>query len=370
MLHLIVGSVRPLTLDELRILLESDQHHCTVASIERESQTNLRKTIESILGPLVRISDSRTYLVHQSLKEFLYDLSAWREHSLSSIYGVDSRNANLVIARAYIAYLQLDDFGIDIFSDTVSASENSSTTSPTAESFTSETVWDPFDLREDLIMKDPADVELETCRAGAGNYLLFDYAVLHWAEHYASSDSFAGTQASALALSESNSRRKLHWFRYYWFYAGEDLFFPYEFDEFFVACFFGHLSTLSYLLEHRGHPHENVSARGISWSSRLGHADVVACLLRIWTTPNGELLDGQTSLIAAAQFGHIQVVKLLMQVDTIEINSRGRLGRTALGAAAINGNADIVKILLDHEKIKSAIARYSRHKLKDSASSG
>ena len=71
LLHFLIGSSRPLTLEEMRILIAMQSHHCSLAAVEEDAQPNVQATIEGVLGPLVRIWDCRIYLVHQSLEEFL-----------------------------------------------------------------------------------------------------------------------------------------------------------------------------------------------------------------------------------------------------------------------------------------------------------
>ncbi|GKZ97057.1 hypothetical protein AnigIFM59636_011807 [Aspergillus niger] len=53
-----------------------------------------------------------------------------------------------------------------------------------------------------------------------------------------------------------------------------------------------------------------------------------------------------TALMKAAQFGHMSIVKLLIN-DGADINSRGEFGETALSIACRCGNTDLVKYLLD-----------------------
>jgi hypothetical protein len=55
LLHLIVGSSRPLTLEEMRILIALQDSHQTLAAVEAASQFNIRGTVEGVLGPLIRI---------------------------------------------------------------------------------------------------------------------------------------------------------------------------------------------------------------------------------------------------------------------------------------------------------------------------
>lgn len=128
LLHLLVGSSRPLTLREMRVLIAM-QDQRSLASIEDDAQPDIQATVEGILGPLVRIWDSRIYLVHQSLKAFLQTLYFQTENPLSAIYGINTHKASLLMAEMCVLYLSLDDFKHDLFLPG-EVSSNDSPTSP------------------------------------------------------------------------------------------------------------------------------------------------------------------------------------------------------------------------------------------------
>jgi hypothetical protein len=117
----------------VRILIATQRHHGNLAAVEEDAQPNVRETIEGVLGPLVRIWGNRIHLVHLSLKEFPLALSHQTDNPLSTIYGVDLRRANLLLAEVCVLYLLLDDFKQDLFSTDESNAEISPT-SPVAVS--------------------------------------------------------------------------------------------------------------------------------------------------------------------------------------------------------------------------------------------
>jgi ankyrin repeat protein len=79
-----------------------------------------------------------------------------------------------------------------------------------------------------------------------------------------------------------------------------------------------------------------------------GQTDIVGQALK-----DGESIDatdpryGATALIFAAQQGHLETVKLLLD-NHADMNVLSKLGQTALGQAAFNGHLDVVKLLLEH----------------------
>lgn len=64
LLHFIAGSRRPLSLDEIGVLLALKDTQQSISSIAADSQPNMRETLEIILGPMIRISEGRVSFVH------------------------------------------------------------------------------------------------------------------------------------------------------------------------------------------------------------------------------------------------------------------------------------------------------------------
>ena len=117
LLHFIAGSIRPLFLDEIRILLAFKDPQQSISSIEADSQPNMQETLEIIIGPMIRISEGRVSFAHLTAKEFLNRLYKEPDHPLSKLYRIDQVNADLLMARSCISYLLLCDFDIDIFAE-------------------------------------------------------------------------------------------------------------------------------------------------------------------------------------------------------------------------------------------------------------
>jgi ankyrin repeat protein len=75
------------------------------------------------------------------------------------------------------------------------------------------------------------------------------------------------------------------------------------------------------------------------------------------STPNAKdknpaAKDGWTPLHAAAQDGHLETVKLILQ-QAMDKNPADKDGWTPLYSAADNGHLDIVRLILQHAKVKN-----------------
>lgn len=371
LLHFLVGSSRPLTLEEMRTLMAMQDHHRTLAAVEENAQPNIRETIEGVLGPLVRIWDSRIYLVHQSLKEFLQTLSIQRSNPLSEIYGVDPRRASLVLAETCVSYLLLDDFKQDLFLQDQSSINESpkSLVTPSTGVESVENFWDTFGLEEDTLFKDPALLEAEACASIGALYPFFDYSARHWTEHFSTACSISSPQLqeSVIILSDASSCQGLNWLRFYWHYAEPSLPYPRDFSPLIVASYFGHSTSLQSLLRNGFSTESQVGVKGLYWASRMGHRVVVDLFLREQVNPDAKIIDGQNALIAAVKFNRPDVVERLLEDDGFMtdrneylVNCPAMGGRTPLSIAAGSGLVEIVKQLLRHSRIQPDIPDFDQ----------
>ncbi|PMD21888.1 hypothetical protein NA56DRAFT_645131 [Hyaloscypha hepaticicola] len=364
LLYFIAGSRRPLSLDEIRILLALQDPHKNLAAIAANSQPNIRETIETILGSFVRIMDDHVSLAHQSAKDFLHDLSRQLDHPLSTIYGISAAKSDELLAKSCISYLLLDDFSNDMFEEDDDVTETSPTSSnlkATDEEGLS-SLWDGLDLAEDAIFKDPSEAEWVSCRSIAARNQLFDYAALHWVSHFQSCSTLCSIELQQLAvkLSDSSYAEYWNWFRYYWLHCEVDLVLPTNFTAFITGCFFGHLATVKIVAETKPFLDRDTISHGLYWASWKGHETVVSYLLHLGAMPTWKMVDRQTPLIVAARFDHLNVIKQFLQVNKVEVNDRGQGGRTALSVAAGNGHIAIVECLLHHEDIQPDTPDFSK----------
>lgn len=370
LLHFLIGSSRPLSLEEMRMLVAIQGHHRTLAVVKEDAEPNMLETLQGVLGPLVRISESesRIYLVHQSLKEFLLKLSTEPEKSLSTRYGVDSSKANFSLAEACASHLLLEDFYVDLFSSDQIANDYSPI-SPVAASLEDTNIrqlWDGYALGEDMLFKEPEVSETEACMFVAVRYPLFDYAARHWADHFrAAAEEIPPTrelQECAVMLSDCSQTRGMNWLRYYWNQAEPETSLPSNFVPLLTASYFGHLTTVEFILGKEPAIDPDIGARAIYWASRMGRHAVVDRLLRERFDPDLEVIPGQTAFTVAIQLGHLEVVKRFLEDDGIiptqgesRVNHAAMRGRTPLSIAASNGFIEIVKQLLQHPRIRPDI---------------
>ena len=90
----------------------------------------------------------------------------------------------------------------------------------------------------------------------------------------------------------------------------------------------------------------------LSWAAEKGHEAVVKLLLdKEGVDPDSKDNYGRTPLSWAAEKGHEAVVKLLLEKDGVDPDSKDNDGQTPLSWAAENGHEAVVKLLLDKEGV-------------------
>lgn len=378
-LYLIMASHRPLSLEEINILISMQEmtlEECR--SIPSKAKQHLRPNIEmdinKVLGSLVRISDSKVYLVHISLKEYLCpsvdnDLEI---HNPGPDL-VDMCQANLFLASACMAYLSLPEFKEDIFAKEISH-EGTVSLLPSRQStkglecgyegkssanleINNKSVvgYNRLEHQQQEKRLKFARIDAELRASAEDRYALFEYAATYWAEHFAQIQDLAGKALQDLALSLSDYRSQhffFNWFRYFWairtpFLSTE----PAICDRLAVAGYLGHHTSLSMIIDSADFDSIGNPANALYWASRNGHERCVMRLLQTNLNPDSCIVYDQSALCSAATIGHLSIVKALAADHRVNINFKGRLGYTPLSWAASSGHTEIVEFLLSQEHI-------------------
>jgi ankyrin repeat protein len=362
-LRLLIGASRHLTLTELNIAFTVDQNHKSTADVADDLQLSIRSTLQDIVGSFIRIKeldrsskdDPIVSLIHQSAKEYLTDLALHSTDMVVQSLAVPPVQAALSMAQSCIRYLLIEDFKVDLFASERASMESCSPKSSHFLPFTDSEVmeWDgPLGLSDHLglesFFKDSRDLEEARCTVIAQEHRFFDYAAIHWAEHY----SFCGGAASmsireaVRQLTASSSCVLTNWLKYYWIKNNIEYSFPDAFETIEVAAFFN-LATL--LAEVMGDTdiRSEAKVRALFWAARMSSPECIKLLLQHGTDPNRISIGRQTPFIVSAQYGHLDAVQVFLEEPNTDISIKGKSGRSALSFAAGNGHLEIVNALLE-----------------------
>ncbi|KAJ6780959.1 hypothetical protein PWT90_06022 [Aphanocladium album] len=362
-LQLLLGSSRPLHLDELNIAFTINPTHIAVDDISQEMQGAISHTVQGILGPLIRVSEMQVSFVHQTVKEFLLTESV-EQLGFPILRTVTEQSSALYLATACMHYLLLHDFQGDLFMANHSPTESLTMTSSSLDELPLGSIWDDDSdnpglagLYSELGMA----FSDETCDSLASTFKLYSYAALHWAEHFAACEEVASVelQDAAKVLLDAKTPWCLNWLKFYrakrMDMTDDDAFGD---DAIVLSSQFNASSALNNLL-HEHEPSQATKNRALYWAARLGHEKIVRVLLCAGADPNSHELEGQTALTVASEQGKAACVIALLADSRIDINIPGRGGRSAFSFACGGGYDGIVRELLQKSDCKADEPDYS-----------
>lgn len=355
LLKLMLGSMRPLTVPEVSTAFTITWDHQDTAQLSRNAPFSMLRTLQLVLGPLVRISESKVSLLHQTVKEFLFNPAMGDEN-----YTLTAEDCALYMSMACARYLLLSDFSQDAFvhhlsPDTSFASSSSSETgSPASDYLFSAGFWaDETQLGSERLFQETSVLAEEVCMNIKGKYPFYHYAAMHWADHYAMSERYAPPQMRKAArdLLNKSLPQCSNWWRFYQMQADgfvresdEDL------DALELAAYFNLRDILQNILDEQKSSDASKN-KALFWASSRGHVDSIRLLLQDGANSSLRLFEQQTALTIAAENGHEDSIAVLLGDIQANVNCKGRHGRTALSFAAANGHHGILRLLFAHTEI-------------------
>lgn len=354
-LELLLGSSRPLYLDELNAAFTMKPTHTAVEDVSQEIQGGIAHTIQGVLGPLIRVSEMQVSFVHQSVKEFLLTERV-DEFRFPALRMVTDQSSALCLATVCTQYLLFHDFRTDLFIAESSFAESSLSTSGCLSELPIGDFWDDDnrDLDSGALYGEPDKPYSDICDSISSDFNFYSYAALHWAEHFAACEEIAPAQlqSAAKSLLDANTACCRNWLQFYRTRlvdsTDDDVFGK---DAVVLASQFNANTVLKDLLGTR-EPSQATKDRSLYWAARLGYDRIVTSLLHVGADPNSPELERQTALTIACEQGSLACVIALLADKRTDINTGGRGGRSAFSFACGGGYDDIVRKLLQQPNCK------------------
>lgn len=288
--HPVVAAARPLSLAELNVAFSIRLSDQSYQGLDLEPE--FERTVRSLCGLLVRVLESRVYLVHRTAKEFLVTpdgqktIMPWKQ-------SLDPVQSNAILAERCIWFLMLSDFETH-----------------------------PLEYRpiKDQVKHSKDPHRYDHIHKYMQKFTFLSYAACFWATHFRKADIQKTSPLMQLSSTICNtlSGRFRTWWQIYWLQSQERTLCPMYYTELLVRSFFGHVIAARLLLD-----------SGTDVNSRVGDAAV-----------------STTALHEAATAGHVEVVQLLLDRGA-DLSARSGLGATALFQAAAAGQDRVVTVLLD-----------------------
>ena len=299
-------AVRPLTTTELRAALGI----ADVQALDLTAEAILKEQLEHC-GHLLKISDSKVFLCHFTLKDFLQNLL---QVGLEEFYFTTETHSE--IANVTFAYLQ----------------NGSLADGP-------------------VIMDSLTELCANPEKMDASPFL--PYAILHWPDH-ARIFSVPDDPFQDPSDRFYNDSLGMSWLQSYWMAVEKELP-PAELTLLHVAAYLGFRPLMVKILKVLETKPENAAAinshdsRGstpLIYATRNGHVATARLLLQNGASPEERDLLLRTPLNFAADLDREDMVRLLLEFKAI-VDAKDMLERTALQCAAYRGNEKICRLLLD-----------------------
>jgi ankyrin repeat protein len=329
LLHMVVVAERPLTLQETNIALaimdknERGESCNSENDLELDSQDAFKIKVRNLCGLFVSIIDSKIYLIHQTAKEFLVkrnDIANVSSHAKAYPiiwrYSMMPEESNLVLAKACISYLLLNEFKY-------------------------------FPLEWKAVF---GTIHEKVVNQYTNKHSFLDYAARHWAFHIRQARGTNDTAVlnASLNLCNTQSERFHTWFLVFWIHYVGYCITP-KFTDLIVGSFLGLEAEVKLLLEHKvdiDATEDLYRSTALYWAARNGHVAVVQLLLEKGADVEVKDIDGDTALHRPAWNGHEAVVQLLLKKG-VDIEAKDIGGHTALHGAVHNGHEAVVRLLLE-----------------------
>ena len=322
-LRWVVMAVRPLTLSELSIAIETTVEPSIVAFNRDE---RIRDQV-SYCGNFLITKEDEVGLIHQSAKDYLLRKN-WGSNPELEVFGVKEEVANLEIARKCMDYLQSG------------ALENR-------------------EPKPGPLLRNP-----DHLRA----FPLLSYAALHWHEHARILARSADIFDMSLPFYHKKSQIWMSWLNVYWAskFRGRP---PKLFTLLHLASYFGLLPLAENLVltkswikkmkrSYNLNKMDGTGRTALMYAAEGGHEAVVRLLLA--NGADTEITIGKhgycTALIMAIQTGHESIVKLLLEKGA-DIEIRDPTERTALMIAA-KVNEAMTRLLIENGADIEAVDSY------------
>jgi hypothetical protein len=223
--------------------------------------------------------------------------------------------------------------------------------------------WNP-DIQKEIAVACLTYLSFDTFRSGSctsdkafeqrlAENAFFDYSARYWSEHTRPAENTNSCLALAFLCDEAlvdcivqgalTSKYK---------YKGYSRYFPNRTSGLHLTAMYGlFYLTESLLLLNTGKvdadSKDNNGRPPLSWAAENGHEEVVKLLLEKDADPNSQDYDGRTPLLFATDRGHEAVVRLLVKRGA-DINAKDNFGATALHWAARNDHTLIMSLLLEN----------------------
>jgi ankyrin repeat protein len=352
------------TWEEINLLVTIRPEHRSVADIREKSEFEDAVAFAIRTRNLVNSHEGRVSFLHSTLKDALEDFPHLEMDRGMRPFQSDERDCHHFLAERCMRFLIMPDIKRDISmllgiqdesSESSHGDDDHSDLSDSGEDKTFTTdegglwLFNDESPNEEATLHGPLKVLFDDMTQEFKILPLFAYAATSWWKHFRACLTDDDQTLRDVAWSLLQSPNEQHWYQYLQAEskstrnsgAGSGPEFPDNPAPLTLAYCLGFTS----IVENRS---EKVTSAGLRWATRNGHLDCVM----VWLDKAGSDLewnndrDLSRSLFEAADRGHTDIFKALLQVGSSAINDRHERGMTPLAVAIAGDHSSIVTSIL------------------------
>jgi len=304
---------------EMSIAISIQEDDKALDDVEVQSEEYSKILIRNLCGLFVSIIDGRVYLLHQTAKEFLLGQDKVSQPTADAPW-TWKHSLSVHDSNFVLANICMWYLRLKGFC-LEEASQNMQDGNTDYETSNDDSIEDEGDglgYKDNDIEDDREKIRKFIVDKLKSKYDFLDYAAIYWAVHFREAIIPKHHISIILALDICSPRV-----------------YPY--------------TVWSLVYWHKkGFNKLPSGLTSLHLASRFGHQEVVRQLLAVPRVDvNSKIKISWTPLSLAARNGHENVVKLLLETDQIDVKSKSKNGQTPLSWAARKGHESVVKLLLE-----------------------
>ncbi|MCJ1432221.1 hypothetical protein MMC27_001577 [Xylographa pallens] len=326
LLHIVLAAIRPLSLLEANVAIVMEENQDSYKNLDFWPVKICEDRIKNMCGLFLSVVDSKVYLIHQTAREFLvgddYISSSLAQHTASPVQWKESFSPE----RSNLLLAEICIWYLqlrDFENEELAPTEEESEEEESEEEESEEEESEEEESEEEESEEEESEKVIKI-RQIKENYIFLSYAAKSWAAHFTQAKNLPSFTLVQTVADEVCNTLNVSFRIWVAIYCEAEMYLEDLscFPNIIAAAYFGHDAVVKLLLER-----EDVQV-------------------------NSRDDMGRTPLSWAATKGHEAVVSLFLERKDVQVNSRDHIGRTPLSWAAVNGHEAVVRLLLARKDVQ------------------
>ena len=318
LLQIVIGAERPLTLDEINVAMSITSESRCMQDLDLETPVAFRRTVREMCGLIINILDSKIYLMHQTVREFILNSNEQADGNLTAStwkHSMSIPTCNTTLARICVTFLSFSDFEHSPFL--------------------------PQGYPEDLI---------EETQTYLGKYAFLEYATKYWDRHCGFATDGSVDPRDILRLCDPKTFRCRTWFQIRWSMDEPNNRHPKGLNEAMIVSYLDIFDICKpFRLEDLRIDAKDYHSRNVLWWALETGSETALQEMITTGIAFDEITTPLEALQIATSVGSGVMIQYILRNYNVYGNTVSRDGWTALRRAVDRGFWAVFKIMVDHE---------------------